>query len=202
MRVTKRRAQTRAKMLTEARQVFCDKGFGHVTVDDVCEAAGFTRGAFYSQFANLDELFFVLYEQWATATAEHMRDAVNRSQPGADMHAVIDLIVDNLSLDRAWLTVKLDFLLHASRDPQLAARYEFHRDQLCTVIKDLLSRSGRDGAFGSHAETARAVVAAYDSIATSVVLDGDEGGARRRLLQTLTAFASPPERRPRVGAPC
>lgn len=165
MRVTKRRAQTRAKMLTEARQVFCDKGFGHVTVDDVCEAAGFTRGAFYSQFANLDELFFVLYEQWATATAEHMRDAVNRSQPGADMHAVIDLIVDNLSLD-------------------------------------LLSRSGRDGAFGSHAETARAVVAAYDSIATSVVLDGDEGGARRRLLQTLTAFASPPERRPRVGAPC
>ena len=41
--------------------VFAEQGFGRATVEDVCERAGYTRGAFYSNFASLDELFLALH---------------------------------------------------------------------------------------------------------------------------------------------
>jgi hypothetical protein len=43
-RVTKRRAETRANLIEAAFRVFADKGFGQVRIDDVCTAAGYTRG--------------------------------------------------------------------------------------------------------------------------------------------------------------
>ncbi|WP_231991276.1 TetR family transcriptional regulator [Mycobacterium ulcerans] len=43
-RVTKRRAETRARLVDAAFRVFADKGFGHVRIEDVCAAAGYTRG--------------------------------------------------------------------------------------------------------------------------------------------------------------
>ena len=64
--VTRRRAQTRQRLLEAAREVFAREGFGRSTVEQVCEAAGFTRGAFYSNFTSLDELFL---EMWAQESA-------------------------------------------------------------------------------------------------------------------------------------
>ena len=55
-RVTKRRAETRQRLLDAALLVFAEDGFGRVSVEDVCERAGYTRGAFYSNFSSLDEV--------------------------------------------------------------------------------------------------------------------------------------------------
>jgi AcrR family transcriptional regulator len=60
-RVTKRRAETRQRLLQAALEVFAQEGFGRSTVDQVCARAGYTRGAFYSNFATLDELFLAAW---------------------------------------------------------------------------------------------------------------------------------------------
>ncbi|MDT5193875.1 MAG: hypothetical protein QOH20_629, partial [Mycobacterium sp.] len=75
-RVTKRRAETRANLMNAAFRVFADKGFGQVRIDDVCAAAGYTRGAFYSNFDSLDELFFALYDESARLIAGQVTDAI------------------------------------------------------------------------------------------------------------------------------
>ena len=59
-RPTRRRAETRSRLLRAALEVFSEKGFGRTTVDDVCARAGYTRGAFYSNFVSLDELFLTV----------------------------------------------------------------------------------------------------------------------------------------------
>jgi AcrR family transcriptional regulator len=46
-RVTRRRAETRARLLDAAFGVFATRGFGRASIEEVCEAAGYTRGAFY-----------------------------------------------------------------------------------------------------------------------------------------------------------
>ena len=60
-RITRRRAQTRQLLLDAALEVFAEDGFGRATVEQVCERAGFTRGAFYSNFSSLDELFLAMW---------------------------------------------------------------------------------------------------------------------------------------------
>ena len=57
---TRSRENTRARLLDAAAQVFAEVGLDGASVEAVCDRAGFTRGAFYSNFESKDELFLML----------------------------------------------------------------------------------------------------------------------------------------------
>jgi AcrR family transcriptional regulator len=191
-RVTRRRVRTRANLLDAAFAVFAAKGFGRVSIEEVCEAAGYSRGAFYSNFASLDELFFALYRERADLIARQVADALAQDGPGLDVPASVDRVTEVLLLDVDWLLVKTDFLVHAARAPAVAETLLDHRARLRQAVADRLSRTrvptelpavlgGADGA-------AHAVVAAYDGVTTRLLLDKDVDGARAWLKQLLTAL--------------
>jgi len=61
-----KRARTRAKLLSAARELILEKGFENTTLQDVAQRAGMTSGAIYGNFRNRDELFVALAEvHWA-----------------------------------------------------------------------------------------------------------------------------------------
>jgi AcrR family transcriptional regulator len=191
-RVTKRRAETRAKLIEAAYRVFADKGFGQVRIDDVCAAAGYTRGAFYSNFDSLDELFFALYDESARLIAGQVTDAIIDDDINPGIEAVIERVTATLLLDRDWLLIKTDFLLHAARNPAVADRLAAHRQQLRTVIETRLGgareRLTLPDAIADIPNAARAVVAAYDAVTVQLLLDGDLQAARTWLTRLLTAL--------------
>lgn len=179
-------------MLEAAFEVFASRGFGQTRIEDICTAAGYTRGAFYSQFEGLDDLFFQIYDQRAAAIVTQLAGALAAVGEDPPLPAQIRGVADVLLLDREWLLVKTEFLLHASRHPDLAQRLLEHRRQLREAIrehleglaaKDLLSQR-----FSSSDEAARAAIAAYDGVATQVLLDHDEAAARRWLAELLTTL--------------
>ncbi|MDT5286240.1 MAG: hypothetical protein QOF88_1129 [Mycobacterium sp.] len=191
-RVTKRRAETRANLMNAAFRVFADKGFGQVRIDDVCSAAGYTRGAFYSNFDTLEELFFTLYDESARLIASQVTDALTAPDINPGLESVIERITATLLLNRDWLLIKTDFLLHAARNPAVADRLAAHRQQLRSVIEKRLD-GARDrltlpDAIGDTSNAARAVVAAYDAVTVQLLLDGDLQAARTWLTQLLTAL--------------
>ncbi|MET9190959.1 TetR/AcrR family transcriptional regulator [Streptomyces tendae] len=191
-RVTRRRVRTRANLLDAAFAVFAAKGFGRVSIEEVCEAAGYSRGAFYSNFDSLDELFFALYEQRADLIAEQVTTALAADGPGLDVPAAVERVSEVLLLDRDWLLVKTDFLVHAARDPEVARTLLEHRARLRRAIADRLARARGHTAlpavFGDADEAAHAVVAAYDGVTTQLLLDRDVVRARAWLGQLLTAL--------------
>lgn len=192
-RVTKRRAETRARLIDAAFRVFAVKGYGHVTIEDVCDAAGYTRGAFYSQFESLEELFFLLYNEWAARTAEQVRSAMDGGNAVEDMAGLVERVVDTLMLEREWLLIKFDFLLHAARNPELAHRWEVHRGQLRQVIEERLLASGIEfhQAIETETDTARAIIAAYDGVTVQLLLDSDQTAARAWLTQLMNVVLTP-----------
>lgn len=191
-RVTRRRVRTRANLLDAAFAVFAAKGFGRVSIEEVCEAAGYSRGAFYSNFDSLDELFFALYAQRADLIAEQVTTALAADGPGLDVPAAVERVSEVLLLDRDWLLVKTDFLVHAARDPEVARTLLEHRARLRRAIADRLARARGHTALpavlGDADEAAHAVVAAYDGVTTQLLLDRDVVRARAWLGQLLTAL--------------
>jgi len=191
-RVTKRRVETRANLIEAAFRVFAGKGFGQVRIDDVCAAAGYTRGAFYSNFDSLEELFFTLYDESARLIAGQVTDALTARDINPGLEAVIERVTATLLLDRDWLLIKTDFLLHAARNPAVADRLAAHRQQLRTEIEKRLD-GARDrltlpDAIGDTSKAARAVVAAYDAVTVQLLVDDDLPAARTWLTQLLTAL--------------
>lgn len=191
-RVTRRRVRTRAKLLDAAFAVFAAKGFGRVSIEEVCEAAGYSRGAFYSNFDSLDELFFALYRQRADLIAQQVADALALDGPELDVPAAVDRVTEVLLLDRDWLLVKTDFLVHAAREPEVARTLLEHRARLRQAVADRLARARGHtrlpAVLGDVDGAAHAVVAAYDGVTTQLLLDGDVERARIWLKQLLTAL--------------
>ncbi len=100
-RVTKRRGQTRQRLLDAAADVFSEAGFGHATVEQICERAGYSRGAFYSNFDSLDELFFAMWEQRSASMLADLRLATESITAGniVDIHAAVARIVAVVPVD-------------------------------------------------------------------------------------------------------
>lgn len=199
-RVTRRRVRTRARLLDAAFAVFAAKGYGRVSIEEVCEAAGFSRGAFYSNFATLDELFFALYQERADLIAAQVADALAQDGTDLDVPASVDRVTEVLLLDVDWLLVKTDFLVHAARNPAVAQALLDHRARLRRAIADRLSRARGHTALpavlGDADGAAHAVVAAYDGVTTQLLLDRDVEAARAWLGQLLTALLTDGSRTP------
>ncbi|WP_069772095.1 TetR/AcrR family transcriptional regulator [Streptomyces sp. LUP30] len=187
-RVTRRRARTRANLLDAAFAVFAAKGFGRVSIEEVCDAAGYSRGAFYSNFASLDELFFALYQERADLIARQVAEALADGGPDLAVPASVDRVTEVLLLDLDWLLVKTDFLVHAARDATVAQTLLEHRTRLRGAIADRLARTPLPAVLGDADSAAHAVVAAYDGVTTQLLLDKDVDRARGWLKQLLTAL--------------
>ena len=63
-------SDSRTRLLDTAVQVIRAKGYSGTTVDDICSAAGLTKGAFFHHFASKEDL--------AVATAEHFSQMAER----------------------------------------------------------------------------------------------------------------------------
>lgn len=180
------RAATRQRMLDAAYEVFAERGFGRATVEDVCAAAGFTRGAFYSNFDSLDELFFALYEQRAAVLVEQVATVLARparaGDPDGHARELVDHVLDVLGSEERWFALNTEFTVHAVRRPAVAAVLARHRAALRDALIPALvaATAGRDlpAAAATPQRLARTVVAILEGTANQIMVEPDARGLR------------------------
>lgn len=72
---------TRAALIDAAEKVFLREGFEHASVEQITEAAGFSRGAFYSNFSDKDELALAVIDKRRREVARALRALQRISDP-------------------------------------------------------------------------------------------------------------------------
>jgi len=65
---TPERGNARIRLLEAARDIIRQKGFAATSVDDLCQAAGVTKGAFFHHFKTKDALGVAAAEYWGETT--------------------------------------------------------------------------------------------------------------------------------------
>ncbi|MFF3692741.1 TetR/AcrR family transcriptional regulator [Streptomyces sp. NPDC002221] len=160
---TKRRPQTLARLLDAALEVFAESGFGAARIEDVCRRAGFTRGAFYSNFSSKEELFFALFDAHAARELERIAQlAAATDDRDLSVARIAELLAHIGPDERTWFLVTTEFTLYAIRNPGAAARLADHdarlREEAAALLGALLARAGLRPR-GELAELVRAVVA-------------------------------------------
>ena len=138
-RPPRRRAHTRARLLEAAGRVIVERGYAQTTIEDVCTAAGYTRGAFYSNFAGKDDLVLALFDRRSADRLDQLERllGVPGTVPGEDVARAL-LEVD--PTERNWILLFLEFRIHAARDPQLATRLHEHDRAVRDALAELLER--------------------------------------------------------------
>ena len=80
--------RNRERVLDAAREVFLERGYAGATLEAIAEAAGFSKGVVYSQFAGKPDLFLALLERridqraWRAGTGPGCSSSSACSPPG------------------------------------------------------------------------------------------------------------------------
>jgi AcrR family transcriptional regulator len=172
-------------MLDAAFEVFAARGFGRATVEEVCEAAGYTRGAFYSNFGSMDEMFFALYEQRTTGMVALIQQTLAGATEAAregDLTGAVDRILATLGADSRWYAVNAEFTAHALRHPEVAAALARHRRAVRQALIPIVEAAavGRDlpAASATPDLLARTIVAVHDGTLAQVLIEPDDTSLR------------------------
>ena len=94
----KAKQDAKAKLLDAALSVIRSKGFSATTVDELCAAAGVTKGAFFHHFKSKDELGVAAADHWSAATG-----ALFAGAPYHDHADPLDRVIGYLEFRRALL---------------------------------------------------------------------------------------------------
>ncbi len=170
----RRRALTREHLLDAAAIVFARDGYHGASLDDVAAAAGFTKGAVYSNFKSKEDLFLALLDhridlQTAAFSAElHAPAASDEEQ----LPRIQDLIAG--SFDRDQGALHYEFMAYAARNPEtrakLADRARRGRDAAIRLITDEHERLGTAPAYPIPV-LAQIMLSLFDGLANLWFLD-------------------------------
>ncbi|NLH71165.1 MAG: TetR/AcrR family transcriptional regulator, partial [Brooklawnia sp.] len=95
MNLTPRREATRRRLIDSAVHEFAANGIDATSVEQISEAAGFTRGAFYSNFADKDELILAIVEDIHATTNELFSKAIEGLPGGVSLDDAVRLVLQS-----------------------------------------------------------------------------------------------------------
>jgi len=143
MRTRPTREETREKLFQAAAGAFEEHGIGAASIEAIAAAAGLTRGAFYSNFADKDELIIAMLEDHVDRSIRHHRELIAQHRTPEDFIAALRASDRNRRdpLGRAPL-LHIELILFAARSerrrPELAKRLRARR----ALVAEILSGMG------------------------------------------------------------
>jgi AcrR family transcriptional regulator len=113
-------ARTRELLLATARRLFLRDGYHATSLEKVAEAAGFSKGAVYSNFGTKDELCQTVIESVRSEQVQAIMDAFLGEGSDEDRLAVFEAWAERTIGDPGWTLLEAEFAIHATRrDPGL-----------------------------------------------------------------------------------
>lgn len=141
---TRSRENTRARLLEAAAQVFAEVGLDGASVEAVCDRAGFTRGAFYSNFESKDELFLTLAASVADVRVSAVRTRVEEMTAegalaeGCDPIELVQRVMELGGDDRLGVMLMSEIRIRALRDAEFGEAYLAQENELVASVAQIV----------------------------------------------------------------
>lgn len=190
---SRRREATRQKLLDAAALVFAEVGLDAASVEAVCERAGFTRGAFYSNFETKDELMLALTERVAgqklaevAAKVRELQERGEELEPAALVRRLLDVAFDK----KEGILLTSEIRARAMRDPRLAETYLSWQagmaDRVGSFIVDL-ARTYRFRLRLPAPEFAHLIIQTWEDACALGIMTGLDAAETHQLVNERTA---------------
>ncbi|MDP3905981.1 TetR/AcrR family transcriptional regulator [Novosphingobium sp.] len=142
-------AQTRGRLTQAARHEFARRGVAAASIDRISERAGYSRGAFYSNFADKHELLLELQAQHQAAEIDVWQALLDTAGPLTDVLPALRDRFDAFARDADGFLFSTELQLEALRNPAVAERYRGFSAEIAVRTRQLAA------AFIARAGTSR-----------------------------------------------
>lgn len=202
--VSARRLQTQERLMDAAVVLFAHKGVLAATVEEICEQAGFTRGAFYSNFASKDDLCVAVLHRQAHQKLRMTEAATVPLPAGAPANDLNRLIEDAVTVflaglpsDRDSLIADSELRLYAVRSPAIREAFLELSSEMTLLVGDVLTAAlDRLGArlVLPIDQAVELLYAVYEHSGTTALIHGgdpDDAGRAGQLAALLRSLVVP-----------
>jgi AcrR family transcriptional regulator len=136
-----RRERTRGELIETARSLFLARGFHGASLDEIAEAAGYSKGAVYSNFAGKAELFLaVLDAHLERRAASYAQIVLDDTDLEESYRAVARFRLEAEEDEPEWEPLMLEFWAYAARREDLMAVIAEQRERFLDVIIGLIDQ--------------------------------------------------------------
>ena len=142
----RRRELTRSALVEAAADVFARRGYDGASLEEIAEAAGFTRGAIYSNFGSKEDLMLAVVERYNEALVGAFSDTLERATDISQEEMTVSAAAlwrDLIRRDPNLTALNLEFRLRALRNPDFRARFLDLMHENDTRIADLIAREAK-----------------------------------------------------------
>lgn len=129
------REQTRLRLMDAAAVVIAKKGLAATSVEDVAGHAGYTRGAFYSNFKSKTDLFIELLKRDHADIQQDLQRLLEADLPREDMRRQLAAFYGRCYRDHNSYVLWAEARLHAVRD----AKFRQRMNALCLEKRDMIA---------------------------------------------------------------
>jgi AcrR family transcriptional regulator len=131
---------TRRRLLAAAEKIFARVGFEAARLEDIASLAGYTRGAFYANFDDKEDIFFALLEQWINGRVAEVNALLEKQVGPAERLRALRGHYAQIAKDRRLTLLSLEFKLFAIRHPEAHARLRLRQRHLRACGGNIVSR--------------------------------------------------------------
>jgi AcrR family transcriptional regulator len=162
-RASRQRAETHAKLLHHAAELFADRGFADTAIVDILAAADVSRGTFYAHFDSKEAVLGAILEEFSRRLAETLSPVTTRSTAEAHAELLSNIERALALLDASPEAARILLSRAASLPPELVT----HLDRLLEAAQSLLIRALDAGTLlglvrpGDNALRARLILGAF-----------------------------------------
>ncbi|WP_454857756.1 TetR family transcriptional regulator [Rhizobium binxianense] len=123
-------AQTREKLLASAYEVVARDGYDGATIERIADEAGFSKGAFYSNFSSKEEIVLQLLERNAGGDVIELGKLLNKYDDPYDVIDALSEWSNRRANEQRWGILAIELLRRARRDGFLNERHlDVFKDQ-------------------------------------------------------------------------
>lgn len=136
-----KRDEVRRRLLDAAAEVFAERGYAAARLDEVAHAAGFTKGAVYSNFKGKHALLAELIEQRVrTEFAVQAEEIRARHRPDRVLDDIAEVFARGIVDGGTWTRLLVEIAQQAGHDDEVREVYE---GVLRTLRDELAATLGR-----------------------------------------------------------
>ena len=135
------REEVRRRILAAATEVFLERGFGGASVDEIAAAAGFSKGAVYSNFEDKDALFLALVDEEFAWRLDQLRAALEDApdDPHAGAEVAGRSMIRALAAHQDLHVLFSEFRVHADRSPDTRRRFAERRSKIRATLAETVA---------------------------------------------------------------
>lgn len=141
------RLETRTRLLESAAQLFARGGYEGASVDLIAESAGYSKGAFYSNFESKEAIFLELLDTHKRREIDALAQILAQDVPAPELLSLIRNSESGRGSDFDFGLLSAEFQLQACRDKAFAKTYaklhRTHRDTMTGLVSMLFAKLNR-----------------------------------------------------------